>query len=137
MKENSKPTPNDTKLYDRLKAKAKKIFMVWPSAYASGWLTREYKSLGGTYSGGKKGEMSELERWYKEEWIDVCALPKKKRCGRQKADWEDYPYCRPNIKINKKTPKTAGELSKEEIRQRCQRKKEDPKKRIMPPAAAA
>jgi len=108
MKEKSKPTPNDTSLYERLKARAKKIFMVWPSAYASGWLTREYKRLGGTYSGGKKKkDMSDLERWYKEEWIDVCALPEKKLCGRKKADWEDYPYCRPSIRINKKTPKTA------------------------------
>lgn len=46
----SGPTPNNKALYARVKAAAKKKFDVWPSAYASAWLTREYKKRGGTYS---------------------------------------------------------------------------------------
>ena len=42
-------TPTNKALYARVKAAAKKKFDVWPSAYASAWLTREYKKRGGTY----------------------------------------------------------------------------------------
>jgi len=43
------PTPANKALYNRVKAEAKKKYKVWPSAYASGWLTKEYKKRGGTY----------------------------------------------------------------------------------------
>jgi hypothetical protein len=43
------PTPTNKALYNRVKAEAKKKYKVWPSAYASGWLTKEYKKRGGTY----------------------------------------------------------------------------------------
>ena len=36
-------------LYSRVKSEAKRKFDVWPSAYGSAWLTREYKKRGGTY----------------------------------------------------------------------------------------
>jgi hypothetical protein len=42
-------TPKNKALYSRVKAEAKRKFDVWPSAYASAWLTREYKKRGGTY----------------------------------------------------------------------------------------
>lgn len=44
-----KNVPTNKKLYARVKAMAKKKFKVYPSAYANGWLVREYKRLGGTY----------------------------------------------------------------------------------------
>ena len=44
-----KSEPSDTDLYNRVKAEAKKKFDVYPSAVASAWITREYKSRGGTY----------------------------------------------------------------------------------------
>ena len=44
-----KPVPKNKALYARVKAEAKRKFDVWPSAYASGWLTKEYKKRGGTY----------------------------------------------------------------------------------------
>jgi hypothetical protein len=44
-----KSEPSDTELYNRIKAEAKKKFDVYPSAVASAWITREYKSRGGTY----------------------------------------------------------------------------------------
>lgn len=42
-------TPTNKALYSRVKTAAKKKFKVWPSAYASGWLTQEYKKRGGKY----------------------------------------------------------------------------------------
>ena len=49
-KKKSGATPKNKALYARVKAEAKRKFKVWPSAYASGWLTREYKRRGGTYA---------------------------------------------------------------------------------------
>ncbi len=45
------PTPTNKALYSRVKAEAKRKFDVWPSAYASAWLTKEYKKRGGKYKG--------------------------------------------------------------------------------------
>tara|TARA_R100000479_G_scaffold162440_1_gene100507 strand:+ start:56 stop:229 length:174 start_codon:yes stop_codon:yes gene_type:complete len=45
-----KPVPKNKALYARVKAEAKRKFDVWPSAYASGWLTKEYQRRGGTYA---------------------------------------------------------------------------------------
>lgn len=50
-KSKKSPKPTNPSLYSRVKAEAKKKFDVWPSAYASGWLTKEYKRRGGKYSG--------------------------------------------------------------------------------------
>ena len=44
------PTPKNKALYSRVKAEAKRKFDVWPSAYASAWLTKTYKIRGGTYA---------------------------------------------------------------------------------------
>ena len=52
------PTPTNKKLYAKVKAEAKKKFDVWPSAYASAWLTKTYKARGGKYSGTKKNKVS-------------------------------------------------------------------------------
>ena len=49
MAAKTKNVPNDKKLYARVKAEAKKKFKVYPSAYAIGWLVREYKKRGGGY----------------------------------------------------------------------------------------
>ena len=42
--------PKNKQLYSRVKSEAKRKFDVWPSAYASAWLTKEYKRRGGTYA---------------------------------------------------------------------------------------
>jgi hypothetical protein len=49
-KKSSSPKPKNPKLYSRVKSEAKKKFKVYPSAYANGWLVREYKKRGGTYA---------------------------------------------------------------------------------------
>ena len=54
-----------------------------------------------------------LTRWFKEKWVDVKT---GKDCGRGKDEkGRPYPACRPSKRINSKTPKTKGEMSKEEI----------------------
>lgn len=46
--------PTNAALYARVKAEAKRKFAVFPSAYASGWLVREYKRRGGKYRTSKR-----------------------------------------------------------------------------------
>jgi len=47
-KKSAKPT--NKALYNRVVAEAKRKFDVWPSAYASGWVVKTYKSRGGKYA---------------------------------------------------------------------------------------
>lgn len=125
--------PLDAKLYARVVREAKSRFDVWPSAYASGWVVRRYKDMGGRYEGGsKKPVKAPLGRWFQEEWVNVCELPRIVPCGRHKAGTDDYPYCRPRKRVSAATPKTVGELSARELAARCARKKQDPHKKIMP-----
>ncbi len=51
----AKNIPTNKSLYARVKAEAKRKFAVFPSAYASGWLVREYKRRGGKYKTSKGG----------------------------------------------------------------------------------
>ena len=41
--------PTNPSLYARVKGEAKRKFKVFPSAYASGYIVREYKKRGGGY----------------------------------------------------------------------------------------
>lgn len=52
------PTPTNKKLYASVRAAAKKKFKVWPSAYASSWLVKEYKRRGGKYSGSTANKVN-------------------------------------------------------------------------------
>ena len=56
------PTPTNKKLYAKVKAEAKKKFDVWPSAYASAWLTKTYKARGGKYSGSTANKVKSRSR---------------------------------------------------------------------------
>ena len=132
-----KSIPRDMKTYNRIKAKAKTKFKKWPSAYASGWLVKEYKKAmkkkhQKPYMGEKTTEG--ITRWFKEKWHNVCKLPKIVACGRPKTDmksWKkDYPYCRPRFRVNSKTPATSKELSKAEIARRCTLKRKRPMRRV-------
>lgn len=49
-----KAVPTNKALYSRVKSEAKAKFDVYPSAYANGWLVKEYKRRGGTYRTVKK-----------------------------------------------------------------------------------
>ena len=118
------------KLYCSIKKKIRKRIDAkgqrW-GAYTSGQLVQEYKRRGGTYS-GKKKKNSNLGRWYKEKWVDVCHWPKRKSCGRKKFSAKKFPYCRPSIRVNSRTPKTAGELTAKQRKKLCAKKRSNPKK---------
>jgi hypothetical protein len=43
--------PDNPKLWNAVKAAAKKKFDVYPSAYANAWAAKEYKTRGGSWSG--------------------------------------------------------------------------------------
>jgi len=48
-------------LYAKAKAKAKRKFDVYPSAYANSYMVQEYKRMGGKYKGAKKAEGGEMK----------------------------------------------------------------------------
>ena len=121
--------PNQLKLYKKVVKEAKQKFKVWPSAYASGWVVKTYKQRGGTYSGSDP-KSAGIRRWFREQWVNICEGPPYPPCGRKKAGWKKYPYCRPLKRISKDTPKTVKELTKKEISQRCRRKRANPRKRV-------
>jgi len=79
----------------------------------------------------------DLRRWFKEKWVDVSRKVDGKHppCGRKDADGDKsrkgYPKCRPQKKVSKETPKTAGSYSKEEkksmVTQKRSAEKKEPK----------
>ena len=115
------------KLYASIKAKIKKSIKGrrW-GAYDSGRLVREYKAKGGKYKGSK--EKTDLGRWYKEKWVDACAWPKRKACGRKTK--EKIAYCRPSKRVDSKTPKLVQSLTKAQIKRRCAQKKKSPMRMV-------
>jgi hypothetical protein len=129
-KSKKKNQPSNINLYNKVKEEAKQKFKRWPSAYASGWLVKEYKRKGGKYTGKKPLKSQGLGRWFQENWINVCKLPKKVSCGQPKIN---YQYCtlwgpygtKSSKKITRKTPRLAKELSKQEIKRRCSIKKKN------------
>ena len=124
----------DKKLYNIVKKLANEKFQSKSGIYRSSWIVREYKKRGGTYKGTRSKSQGIL-RWYKEKWINVCKLPKIVPCGRPKlsfSSWKkNYPYCRPLKRITKKSPRTALEISKKELKKRCSIKRRNPMKRIL------
>lgn len=129
------PEPVNKALYNKVKSQAKRKFKTFPSVYASAWIVREYKKRGGKYR-GKLPSKEGLKRWFAEEWIDVCKLPKKVPCGRSgissdMKQWKKkYPYCRPSIRINSRTPKTIHEVSKKTLKKNCKKKRKSPLKKM-------
>ena len=115
------------KLYTSVKSKIKRSIKGrrW-GAYDSGRLVREYKTKGGKYT-GSKGKTN-LSRWYKEKWVDACAWPKKKSCGNKSN--KKVTYCRPSKKVDSKTPRLVQKLTKDQLKNRCSKKKRDPMKRV-------
>jgi len=121
----------DKALYIKARDKVKKRVKVWPSAYASGQVVTEYKKMGGKYSGKKSLEKG-IDRWFAEEWVNVCKPKingKYQACGREQSRVRAYPYCRPLYRVNKGTPKTVGELvdkhGKEYLNKLCKKKRRE------------
>ena len=103
--------PINKSLYSKAKAKYKDMKH---SAYRSGLIVKEYKRLGGKYS-GKKSDKKGLGRWFKEEW-------KNQRGGsgyKKKGD-----IYRPTKRITKDTPATHKELTPAQKKKAMAEKKE-------------
>lgn len=54
--------PKNSKLYNSIKAQAKSKFSVYPSAYASAWIVKQYKKRGGKYGGKKTSGIKEAAK---------------------------------------------------------------------------
>lgn len=111
--------PRNKKLYAEVKKLADELFLSKTGIYKSSWIVREYLKRGGTYY-GVKNQNTRLARWYKEKWVDLTRPLKNgngyEKCGRKKAILNGiYPFCRPTIKVNKKTPKTWKEMTQKSI----------------------
>lgn len=121
----------DRDLYIKIRNKVKNRVKVWPSAYASGQVVKAYKDAGGRYRGKKpSADKAPLDRWYTEKWVNVCK-PKTgggyEKCGRKQSKIKDYPYCRPSVRVNAKTPTTVGEIKskygKQKLEELCKKKR--------------
>jgi len=99
----SENVPAKPALYSRVKAEAKRKFKIFPSAYASAYIVREYKKRGGTYT-GRKSKRKGIARWMREKWTTQDGSP----CGSKK--FKGVKKCRPTVRISKETPVTWQEL---------------------------
>jgi hypothetical protein len=129
--------------YKKAKAVADRKFKEKTSAYKSLYISKKYKEYGGKYKNHKTKNRSSknLQRWLKEKWIRVSpktGTPMKKNgklvpCGRSKTEIEKgvkKGLCRPYKKISRKSPKTAKELGKKEMKRRTSLKKKYPNRVI-------
>lgn len=111
--------PKDQVLYDKVK---KEIYLKYTkhSAYRSGLLVKnykdayfkKYKSNDAYY--GKKDENKGLSRWFSEVWLN-----QRGQVGYQKKG----DIYRPLFRITNQTPKTYGELSRNQIEKAILEKK--------------
>jgi hypothetical protein len=104
------PTPTDEKLYEKIKNDLFKIYTK-PSAYRSAFLVKKYKeeyvkkhNNKNYYKGNK--ETSNLKRWFDARWVNQRGEVGYKKKG---------DVYRPTIRIDKDTPITFNELSKQQI----------------------
>jgi len=115
-----KPKPTDIILYEKIK---KKLYVEMPqhSAYRSGQLVMRYKKAFKKKYNNKepytgKKEDSNLKRWFEEDW----RTQDNKKTYQNKGD-----VFRPTKRINKDTPTTFSELTKDQIKkaQKIKKKK--------------
>jgi len=127
---------------------AKNGFEVYPSAYANGYATSvcmgDKPDLKGVKKSNpkymrriemlraKKKGPSDLQRWYQEQWVNVCEKGSGPGgfavCGSGKGikNPKKYPYCRAYYKQPGTKVVTAQELTKKEIEQMCKWKRSLP-----------
>jgi hypothetical protein len=104
------PTPTNRALYDAVVAEARARYARFPSAYASAWISREYKRRGGKYREKRRNPNRGVTRWLRERWVQVvpfltrgAIVPCGSACRHAKA-------CRPLVRVTKATPPTLPEL---------------------------
>lgn len=133
----------DVRLWETIREEARKKFKVFPSAYASFWITNQYKERGGRYKQGSSNKNALLKRWKDEAWVNICSkqtpkikikdsdalVPKEQKfkpCGRSKEatlDKKSYPLCRPSVRVNKNSPKIVYEITEKERKKMCRKKR--------------
>ena len=109
--------PLNRDLYEKAKQMANKTYGSHTSVFRSMGIQRNYKRLGGTYSGKKSS--SKLERWKKETWIDLNQPNGKGGyypCGHKNTQNDKYPLCRPSKTISKDTPEKYQNISSDRIK---------------------
>lgn len=109
--------PTNKKLYEQVKKEADAKFLAPTSAYKSAWIIREYKKRNGTFADPKpKDSSTGLKRWFREKWVDLNRPGEA--CGRKSSDTQknQYPLCRPTIKVTKNTPKLAQNIDAKTIK---------------------
>ena len=110
------PTPGNQNLYEQAKAIADKVYKK-ASAYKSGYIVQKCKEMGGKYK--DDGKPKNLARWFKEKWGDVGN--------------KDYPVYRPTTRINEKTPLTATEIDKTDLKKQIELKQKIRGGKNLPP----
>jgi hypothetical protein len=105
-----KPKPRDQILYDKIKKDISAKYK--HSAYRSGLIVKKYKNeymkkynRDDAYI-GEKPKLSSLQRWFLENW--------QNQRGETGYKYKNDVY-RPTIRINKDTPTTFNELTKDQI----------------------
>ena len=63
---------------------------------------------------------ADLKRWFKEKWVDVRS---GKPCGRQAGEERGTPYCRPSVRVSKRRPVTASEMTPSQKKKKVTEKK--------------
>ena len=114
--------PLDQRLYDEVVRDVRRRVSSWPSAYASGQVVREYKRRGGRYEGSRRRDAS-LSRWFKEDWRNVCERDSSGSYPTCDAGSRRMPYCRPTVRVSKRTPRTVDEMSHIQLRSLCEQKR--------------
>lgn len=93
--------------------------------------SKRSSSKRGSSKKSKRGSSSSgLRRWYNEQWIDICKLPKIVKCGRKSAKSGKYPVCRPLKRVTNKSPKSIKQIDKSKIKKLCSKKRSNPRKKI-------
>jgi hypothetical protein len=107
----------ETKLCKRGIEAAKKKYKKYPSAYANGYAVQVCKGMQPDNKGSKKKSWNEdLDKWFKEKWVDIGASKdgKHPECGRPDADHPNrkYPKCVPAAKAAQMTKQEKSDASK-------------------------
>lgn len=102
----------DKELYKKVKKRADALYEKH-GLYKSAWIQKEYKRLGGKYSGKKPSESTGLQRWLKsEQWVEVEPYLTKGEIVMCGTGGRKGKACRPLKRATSKTPITLPELQK-------------------------
>lgn len=105
----------DEKLHQQAIEAAKRKFATYPSAYANGWMVREYKrrylAKKGRSSGAFKGRSDSLDQWFAEDWKAINSSGKiVGDCG--SGDTKGKVKCLPASKARSLSKKDRSRLAK-------------------------